>query len=171
MWLEAHPRSARTNATNEHRISRVLDVEIERRKLRDWPMAELDRGHALGLVGRLLVDQGRPQRGAVNIVRSLSAMAENAIDDRIVRVNPFRGVTVRANDPRITKRPKGKRVWSFAEMRAFAAAAGAAQTGRKLVAGRRRRGPARAVRARRVAAGACGGDDPGAVGLRAPPCA
>jgi hypothetical protein len=28
-WIERHPRSERTNATYEHRISRVTDVEIE----------------------------------------------------------------------------------------------------------------------------------------------
>ncbi len=28
-WIERHPRSERTNATYEHRVSRVTDVEIE----------------------------------------------------------------------------------------------------------------------------------------------
>jgi hypothetical protein len=28
-WLERHPRSARTNATYQHRVSRILAVEID----------------------------------------------------------------------------------------------------------------------------------------------
>lgn len=28
-WTDRHPRSERTNATNEHRISRVTEVEVE----------------------------------------------------------------------------------------------------------------------------------------------
>ena len=34
-WTTRHPRSERTNATNEYRISRVTDVEIEGIQLRD----------------------------------------------------------------------------------------------------------------------------------------
>jgi hypothetical protein len=34
-WTERHPRSERTNATNDHRISRVADVEIEGIPLKD----------------------------------------------------------------------------------------------------------------------------------------
>jgi hypothetical protein len=40
-WTERHPRSERTNATNDHRISRVADVEIEGIPLKDWPLREL----------------------------------------------------------------------------------------------------------------------------------
>lgn len=28
-WIERHPRSERTNATYEHRVSRVTDVQVE----------------------------------------------------------------------------------------------------------------------------------------------
>ena len=34
-WTDRHPRSERTNATNEYRISRVLDVDIDGIALRD----------------------------------------------------------------------------------------------------------------------------------------
>src|SRR4051812_2363317 len=36
-WTQRHPRSKRTNDTNEHRISRVLDVQVDGCKLRHWP--------------------------------------------------------------------------------------------------------------------------------------
>ncbi|HWM62940.1 MAG TPA: hypothetical protein VNP96_03025 [Solirubrobacterales bacterium] len=35
-WTERHPRAERTNATYDHRVSRVLDVEIEGIPLKDW---------------------------------------------------------------------------------------------------------------------------------------
>jgi hypothetical protein len=34
-WTERHPGSERTNATNNHRISRLTDVEVERIALKD----------------------------------------------------------------------------------------------------------------------------------------
>jgi hypothetical protein len=49
-WPTHHPRSERTNETNEHRISRVLEVEVEGIPLKQWPMRELRRRHALALV-------------------------------------------------------------------------------------------------------------------------
>jgi integrase len=123
-WTERHPRSERTNATNEHRISRVTDVEVEGIALKDWPMRELRRRHALVLVDHMLRVQGRATTGAVGIVRSLSAMAEDAIIDEVVDLNPFRGVRIRANDPRAKKRRRPIRVFSFDEMHRFAKAAG-----------------------------------------------
>lgn len=58
-WPKKHPRAARTQATNEHRVSRALDIEIEGRKLRDWPFVDLRRRHALDLLDALLREQGR----------------------------------------------------------------------------------------------------------------
>lgn len=40
-------------------------------------------------------------------------MAEDAITDEVADVNPFRGVRVRANDPRATKGIRGPRVFTF----------------------------------------------------------
>lgn len=48
-WTERHPRSERTNATNDHRIGRVAEVEIEGIPLKDWPLRELRRRHTLAL--------------------------------------------------------------------------------------------------------------------------
>jgi len=123
-WTERHPRSERTNATNEHRISRVTDVEVEGIPLKDWPMHELRRRHALALVDHMLRVQGRATTGVVGILRSLSAMAEDAITDEVCDLNPFKGVRIRANDPRAQKKPRPIRVFSFEQMHAFAKAAG-----------------------------------------------
>jgi integrase len=123
-WTDRHPRSERTNATNEHRISRVTDVEVEGVPLKDWSMRELRRRHALALVDHMLRTEGRATTGVVGIIRSLSAMTEDAITDEVCDLNPFKGVRIRANDPRAKKKPRPIRVFSFEEMHRFAKAAG-----------------------------------------------
>jgi integrase len=123
-WTERHPRSERTNATNDHRISRVADVEIGGIPLKDWPLRELRRRHTLALVDHMLRTEGRATTGAVGILRALSAMAEDAITDEVCDLNPFKGVRIRANDPRAKKKPRPIRVFSFEEMHRFAKAAG-----------------------------------------------
>jgi integrase len=123
-WTECHPRSERTNATNEHRISRLTDVEVEGMALKDWPLRELRRRHALALVDHMLRTEGRATTGAIGILRSLSAMAEDAITDEVCDLNPFKGVRIRASDPRAKKKPRPIRVFTFEEMHRFAKAAG-----------------------------------------------
>jgi integrase len=123
-WTERHPRSERTNATNDHRISRVANVEIEGIPLKDWPLRELRRRHTLALVDHMLRAEGRATTGAVGILRALSAMAEDAITDEVCDLNPFKGVRIRANDPRAKKKPRPIRVFTFDEMHRFAKAAG-----------------------------------------------
>jgi integrase len=123
-WVERHPRSERTNATYEHRVSRVTEVEIEGTALKDWPMHELRRRHTLALVDHMLANEGRATTGAVGILRSLSAMAEDAITDEVCDLNPFKGIRIRANDPRARKKRRPIRVFSFDEMHGFAKAAG-----------------------------------------------
>lgn len=51
-------------------------------------------------------------------------MAEDAITDEVCDLNPFKGVRIRANDPRAQKRPRPIRVFTFEQMHAFAKAAG-----------------------------------------------
>jgi integrase len=51
-------------------------------------------------------------------------MAEDAITDEVADLNPFKGVRVRANDPRAKKKRRPIRVFSFEQMHAFAKAAG-----------------------------------------------
>jgi integrase len=121
-WPRLHPRAPRTQDTNEHRISRALDLKVEGRRLRDWPYDELRRRHAHALLDRLLCDQARSALGATHILRALSAMTEDAITDEVAEVNPFRGVSARSTDPRVTKAPRTIRVWSFEDMHRFAAA-------------------------------------------------
>ena len=123
-WPQLHPRAARTQATNEHRITRVLAVELEGVRLENWPLADLRRRHAHELVDVMLRHQGRAAAGAQNILRALSAMAEDAITDEAAELNAFRGVTVRQSDPRVRKAPKRPRVFSWAEMHHFADACG-----------------------------------------------
>ena len=123
-WIERHPRSERTNATYQHRVSRVTEVEIEGIVLKDWPMHELRRRHTLALVEHMLTNEGRATTGAVGILRSLSAMAEDAITDEVCDLNPFKGIRIRANDPRARKKRRPIRVFTFEEMHRFAKAAG-----------------------------------------------
>jgi integrase len=123
-WTERHPRSERTNATNQHRVSRVTEVDVEGIPLKDRPMRELRRRHALVLVDHMLKAEGRATTGAVGILRSLSAMAEDAITDEVCDLNPFKGIRIRANDPRAQKTRRPIRVFSFEEMHRFAKAAG-----------------------------------------------
>lgn len=124
LWSARHPRSARTNRTNDGRVRQVLGVEVGGVALRDWPFRALRRRHALQLVAHMLCEQGRATTGAQNILRALSAMAEDAITDEVAELNFVRGVRVRANDPRARKGRREPRVLSLGEMRAIAAQAG-----------------------------------------------
>lgn len=101
-----------------------IDVEAEGIPLKDWPMREPRRRDALILVDHMLRTEGRATTGAVGILRSLSAMVEDAITDEVCDLNPSKGIRVRANDPRAQKRRRPIRVFSFEEMRRFAKAAG-----------------------------------------------
>ena len=96
--------------------------------MKDWPLRELRRRHALVLVDHMLKTEGRATTGAVGILRALSAMAEDAITDEICDLNPFKGIRIRASDPRAQKRRRPIRVFSFEEMHRFAKAAGRYET-------------------------------------------
>ena len=87
-------------------------------------MRDLRRRHALAMVDHMLRVQGRATTGVVGIVRSLSAMTEDAITDEVADLNPFKGLRIRANDPRAKKKPRPIRVFSFQQMHRFAKAAG-----------------------------------------------
>lgn len=127
VWPARYPRSERTNKTNVGRIKNVLDLDVLGRPLRAWPMDEFRRRHAYDLVDKMLREQGRATTGAVNILRALSVMVEDAITDEVCEVNGCKGVRVRRNDPRATRKPREPRVFSFEEMHTFAAA-GRAET-------------------------------------------
>jgi integrase len=127
-WTDKHPRSHRTNVNYNHRLGRVLDVDLDGRALRDWPLADLRRRQVNQLIDHMLRVQGRAQRGAVGILRVLSAMWQDAIDDELAELNPFMGTRVKASDPRIVKAPRKPRVLSWPQMHAFARAAAQART-------------------------------------------
>lgn len=128
-WLKMHPRAEVTNRTNKGRVDAVLDVELDGAPLRDWPFEQLRRRHANQLVGVLFTEQGRSYTGAKGILSALSSMTENAIDDEVAVANPWRGVTIRRNDPRIRKQSKQVRVFSWADMHEFARSCAAATYG------------------------------------------
>jgi integrase len=144
-WLKRHPRSERTNKTNADRISYVFDVEIEGRPLRDWRFDELRRRQVLALVDHMLRVEGRAAQGVRGILSSLSAMTEDAIGDDAAEANAFMGVRLRRNDPRIRKPSRKVRVWSFEQVRAFAAG------GRSEVRAATERPPARGTSKRTTA--------------------
>ena len=123
-WTARYPRSERTDKTNRGRLAAVLDLKVEGRPLQAWPFAELRRRHAGELVDRMLRDQGRAATGAANILRTVSAMAEDAITDELIGANPFKGVRVRRSDPRAGRASRRPRVLSWAQMHEFAAATG-----------------------------------------------
>jgi integrase len=127
-WSERYPRAERTNKTNNERIKSVLHVEIEGREFGDWPLDDLRRKHALVLVDVMLRVHGRATTGVAGVLRSLSAMAEDAITDELASINAFQGIRVRSNDPRVRKRTRPVRVWSWEQMHTFAVAAGAVRT-------------------------------------------
>jgi integrase len=105
-------------------VRQQLDVQLEGRSLRDWPIRDLRRRHAVELVGIMLTVRGARPPGPQNVLRTLSAMAEDAIADDVAEVNWVRGVKVRANDPRATKERRPPRVLSVEDMHAFASHAG-----------------------------------------------
>lgn len=65
--------------------------------------------------------EGRAANGPRGILSVFSTMAEDAIGDDVATQNAFLGIRLRRNDPRIRKPAKKIRVWSFEQMRAFAA--------------------------------------------------
>jgi integrase len=92
------------------------------------PSPNCAAGHTLALVDHMLRNEGRATTGAVGILRALSAMSEDAITDEVCDLNPFKGIRIRANDPRAKKKRRPIRVFSFEEMHAFAKAAGRYET-------------------------------------------
>jgi integrase len=123
-WLARHPRSARTDVCYEQRVRYVLDVQLDRRPLRDWPLIDVKRRQAVDLLDHMLRVQGRAVNGARGILRVLSAMWQDAADDgHEIAANPFMGVKLRKNDRRVQKPERIIHVWSWEQMRAFCAAA------------------------------------------------
>jgi integrase len=126
LWLSVHPRSKRTNDENKWRIGVVLAMELEGVELRHWVMSDVRRRHALAVQAKLL-EQGRSAEGATGILRAMSAMVNDAVDDEVCDTNPWLRLGVRVNHPRVQKAPRPKRMWLMEQMHAFAAAAAGAR--------------------------------------------
>jgi hypothetical protein len=129
-WLARHPRSDRTNESYEQRVRYVLDVRLDvddtgrvQRAFRDWPLRDVRRRQAIDLLDHMLRVQGRAASGAQGVLRVLSAMWQDAVDDDHAESNSFLRVTARKNDPRVQKPPKRIRVWTWDQMHALCAAA------------------------------------------------
>lgn len=123
-WLDRHPRAERTSEGYHGRVRCVLDVPVQDVPFRDWPLCELKRAHIGRLVDVMLRDHGRAASGTRGVVSVLSAMFENAIDDGVIDTNPALGVRVRNSDPRVQKPKRTITVATWAQMYAFARAAG-----------------------------------------------
>jgi integrase len=126
LWPKIHPRSERTNYENKWRVGVVLNIEVEGVELRHWTLNDIRRRHALAVQAKLL-EQGRSAEGATGILRVMSAMTNDAIDDEVCDANPWLRLGVRATDPRVKKPKRPVRVWSWEDMHTFAAATGAYQ--------------------------------------------
>lgn len=123
VWLERHPRSERTMKSSYNpRLRAILDVEIEGRRLRDWPYLDLRRRHMSALIDHMLRVEGRAVKGVTGIRNVLSTMTEDAIGDEVAEVNFVKGAKIRATDPRVRKPARKIQIWSFVQLREFAAA-------------------------------------------------
>lgn len=127
-WTELHPRSDRTNRSNKGRVNATLDIVIDGRRLRDWRFIEVTRREANLVINHLFREQKRAVKGVRGVMGALSAMANDAADDGVIGANPFTGLKIRANDPRVVKDPREPTIWTFEQMHAFAAAAADVRT-------------------------------------------
>jgi len=124
-WTDRYPRSPRTDYTNDSRVKQQLDVEIDGVKFGDWHLDQLKRKHVIALIDHMLTVQERAPGGVSDILRTLSAMSEDAINnDDLMGTNPFKGVKVHKADKRAVKQSREDREWTLEQMHEFAAAAG-----------------------------------------------
>jgi integrase len=122
LWPDRHPRPPQTADSYKSRLKAAVAIPVYGRPLGAWPYRDLRRHHMVTAFDHMLRKEGRSQKGAIGLRNALSAMTEDAITDEVAEVNFAKGAQVRANDPRIRKPPKRKRIWTFDQMREFAAA-------------------------------------------------
>lgn len=123
-WLDRHPRAERTEKSYATKFKAVRELEIEGVRLEDWQIGEFRRKQALDLVNLLLTKQKRARKGALGVIRVLSAMSEDAITDELSTHNGFTKIKIKADDKRIAKKARQPQVFSWQQMHDFAAAAG-----------------------------------------------
>jgi integrase len=122
LWPERYPRSTRTARSHKTRLKAALAIPLEGRPLADWPFRDLKPRHMTDLVDHMLTVEKRAQKGAIGLRNSLSVMTKDAIRDEHAELNFAADLEIRANDPRIQKAPKKVRVFTFDQLREFAAA-------------------------------------------------
>jgi integrase len=101
----------------------VLKIAVEGVELGHWQLSDIKRRHALTVQAKLL-EHGRSAEGATGILRAMSALTNDAIDDELCDANPWLRLGIRSTDPRLKKAKRPVRVWAWDDMRAFAAATG-----------------------------------------------
>lgn len=121
-WPDRYPRTKQTAKSHTSRLKAALAIPVDGRPLREHVYRQLERRHMVTAIDYMLRVEGRAAKGAVGLRNSLSAMTEDAITDGVATVNFAKGAKIRANDPRVRKAPKEIRVWTFDQLRAFAAA-------------------------------------------------
>jgi integrase len=122
VWPERYPRSKRTARSHKTRLKAAMAIPLEGRPLGGWAYPDLRPRHATDLVDHMLREEGRAAKGAAGILNSLSVLNKDAVRDEHTEINFVADVEVRANDPRVRKAPKKARVFTFDQLREFAAA-------------------------------------------------
>jgi integrase len=122
-WLKRHPRMHRTELNYRNGVKAVLEVRTDGQPFGDLPIARVRARHIDDLVDAML-RAGRAASGARGVLSVLSAMWRDAIRDDVAEHNPVQYVTVRDNDPRVTRPARKRVVVPWEEMHRFAAAAG-----------------------------------------------
>lgn len=120
-WLARHPRTPRTERGYTSRLDGILGVPLNGRPLRAYRLTEVRRSEMVDLLD-VLYRRGAAYSTVRATFAALSAMFEDAIGDDRMDSNPVRGVKLRSQDPRIQTAAREVRVWSWDDMRAFAAA-------------------------------------------------
>ena len=118
-WKQEWPRpSDRTNAANWHRIEHyVLPVLGDR-------LVDEIRPHDLKALSGSMMERGLSAVMIRNVLRSLSALLSDAIQDEVAEINPAFRFRFNPNDPRIrSTRPRRKRILTYDLMLELAAAA------------------------------------------------
>ncbi len=92
VWLERHPRGESTHDTHEQKVNSVLGLEVDDKPLGDYVYSEFRKTHAKQLLA-VLMDNDHNKGGIMAIVRSLSAMTTDAVEDEVVEYNAFSKLT------------------------------------------------------------------------------
>jgi integrase len=122
IWPKRYPKSRQSARSHQTRLKAALAIPLDGRPLRDWAYRDLRPRHAVTLVDHMLTVEARAAKGAKGLLNSLSVMTKDAVRDECAELNFAADIEVRSNDPRVQKQPKKIRVFSFDQLREFAAA-------------------------------------------------